>query len=108
MKIFFIMFLSIFLSTACSKKDDTNAVINDDTSITDELVEEEGDEIIEEEIIENVDMEEPATEDNQASCMCTKEFRPVCGANDQTYPNPCQAECDGIVDYTEGACQDQE
>lgn len=38
------------------------------------------------------------------SCICTKDFRPVCGSNGQEYPNACQAECDGVNEYSEGSC----
>lgn len=38
-------------------------------------------------------------------CICTKDWRPVCGSNKQTYPNACQAGCAKIKKYTEGACK---
>jgi hypothetical protein len=36
-------------------------------------------------------------------CICTKEYDPVC-ANGQTFPSPCQAKCEGVTDFTKGAC----
>ncbi len=38
-------------------------------------------------------------------CICTMEYNPVCGCNDKTYGNPCQAECEGIKDYKSGECK---
>lgn len=39
--------------------------------------------------------------------FCTKEYRPVCGCNDKTYGNACEAECHGITEYTEGPCKNE-
>ena len=37
-------------------------------------------------------------------CICTKDWRPVCGSNGVTYPNACQAGCEKITEFTEGPC----
>lgn len=37
-------------------------------------------------------------------CICTKEFRPVCGGNGRTYGNPCLAGCDDVEEFTDGPC----
>lgn len=36
--------------------------------------------------------------------VCTADYQPVCGCNDVTYSNACQASSDGISDFTEGEC----
>ena len=38
-------------------------------------------------------------------CICTKDFRPVCGKDGNTYPNPCQAGCAKVEVASEGACE---
>lgn len=38
-------------------------------------------------------------------CFCTMESAPVCGCDDTTYGNACEAECQGITEYTKGKCK---
>lgn len=39
------------------------------------------------------------------ACLCTPLTYPVCdSATQQTYENPCQADCAGVLSFTAGAC----
>lgn len=35
---------------------------------------------------------------------CTREYSPVCGCNNRTYSNSCEAKAWGIEDYSVGEC----
>lgn len=50
---------------------------------------------------------EECVEVRKEDCMCTKQYDPVCGCNDKTYGNACEAECNGITNYTKGACNEK-
>ncbi len=40
------------------------------------------------------------------NCLCVKMYMPVCGKDQKTYGNACEAECRGI-EFTQGSCEDQ-
>lgn len=47
----------------------------------------------------------PCIEYNFPYCgSCEGVYQPVCGCNDKTYSNPCEAECRGITNFTYGKC----
>ncbi len=41
---------------------------------------------------------------NLKSCICPKMWVPVCGENQKTYGNTCEANCAGVK-YTQGQCE---
>ncbi|MFN0035861.1 MAG: Kazal-type serine protease inhibitor family protein [Saprospiraceae bacterium] len=43
-------------------------------------------------------------EKQKEGCVCTKQYDPVCGCNNKTYGNACEAECAGIKKYKKGEC----
>jgi hypothetical protein len=40
-----------------------------------------------------------------SGALCPAVFAPVCGCNNKTYGNSCEAEAFGITNYTQGACK---
>lgn len=36
--------------------------------------------------------------------ICTPDYNPVCGCDDETYQNACYAERNGVVSYILGPC----
>ena len=38
--------------------------------------------------------------------ICTMDYTPVCGCDNSTYGNSCQAEAAGLLHWEDGACQD--
>jgi hypothetical protein len=44
----------------------------------------------------------------QRDCVCTLHYDPVCGCDGKTYGNSCEAECNRITEYTNGACKEEE
>lgn len=47
---------------------------------------------------------EDCVEKIKEDCVCTMQYDPVCGCNQVTYSNACQAQCHGINNYVKGEC----
>lgn len=43
-------------------------------------------------------------ENKKEDCVCIQVYEPVCGCNNKTYSNACEAKCAGITQYTPGEC----
>jgi hypothetical protein len=50
------------------------------------------------------DKKSNCVENPKGDCLCITLYDPVCGCNDVTYGNDCEAACAGIGDYTKGRC----
>ena len=49
--------------------------------------------------------EKDCVEKRREDCVCIALYDPVCGCNDVTYGNACEAECAGITNYVKGPCK---
>lgn len=48
----------------------------------------------------------PDCEENiNPDCFCILIYDPVCGCNNKTYGNACEAMCSGITDFKKGECK---
>eukprot|EP00741_Cyanophora_paradoxa_P012488 tig00020610_g12067.t1 len=43
--------------------------------------------------------------EDRPSCICTRQYAPVCGEDGHTYGNSCQAQCSKVEVQHQGACK---
>jgi hypothetical protein len=48
---------------------------------------------------------ETCEEKLKADCVCTQQYEPVCGCNNKTYGNACEAACASIEVAHTGECK---
>ncbi|MFN7991277.1 MAG: Kazal-type serine protease inhibitor domain-containing protein [Candidatus Micrarchaeia archaeon] len=48
--------------------------------------------------------EQPAANQTAPGCVCTAEYKPVCGSDNNTYSNACSARCANVSVASEGEC----
>tara|TARA_B100001029_G_C15027395_1_gene434556 strand:- start:729 stop:944 length:216 start_codon:yes stop_codon:yes gene_type:complete len=53
---------------------------------------------------EDEDSSSPCKVDGLDGRICTEEYQPVCGCDNQTYSNSCYAERDGVTSWSDGEC----
>jgi hypothetical protein len=57
------------------------------------------------EVASNNEASIDCVEKANGNVACTKEYAPVCGCNNKTYGNACEAKSMGIMNYTQGECK---